>query len=213
MDSPYIGQIQSFGFNFAPRGWALCNGQTLPISQNTALFSLLGTYYGGNGQSTFQLPNLQGRVAVGMGQSPGTSNYVIGQSAGTENVSILTSNMPSHTHVATFTPTGGGGGGGTAITATLNVCNTAGGLATGGGGLLAGSHGLGSSTGIYSAAGTATVPMAPTAITVSGGGGGGITGGTVSNALTGNGLPISILQPYLSINYSIALSGIFPSRN
>jgi microcystin-dependent protein len=87
-----------FGFNFAPRGWALCNGQILSIAQNTALFSLLGTTYGGNGQTTFALPNLQSRVPIHQGQGPGLSQYVMGQQAGTENVTLLNSQMPTHTH-------------------------------------------------------------------------------------------------------------------
>jgi len=206
MDSPFLGQIQSFGFNFAPRGWSLCQGQTMSISQNTALFSLLGTIYGGNGQTTFQLPDLQGRVAIGQGNGRGLSPYVIGQAAGAENVTILISNMPSHTHIATFTPGGGG-----AVTATMNVVNAAGNLTTAGTSgtnYLAGSHGIAANAGIYAASGTLTALNAGS-ITVSGGGG----GGTVTNALTGNGLPVSILQPYLAINYSIALQGIFPSRN
>src|ERR1700735_469927 len=82
---PFIAEIRIFPFAFAPRGWALCNGQLLPISQNTALFSLIGVYYGGNGTTNFALPNLQGRVPVHQGQSPGTSNYVIGQSGGVES--------------------------------------------------------------------------------------------------------------------------------
>src|SRR5215510_8922011 len=99
----FIGMIVMFGGNFAPRGWAFCNGQLLSIAQNTALFSILGTTYGGNGQTTFALPNLQGRVAIHPGQSPGTSNYVLGESAGTESVTLTTNQMPMHTHAATVT--------------------------------------------------------------------------------------------------------------
>jgi microcystin-dependent protein len=95
---PFIGQIQSFGFNFAPSGWATCSGQILPIQQNAALFSLLGTTYGGNGTTTFMLPDLRGRVPISWGQGPGLSDYVIGEASGTESVTILTSNMPSHSH-------------------------------------------------------------------------------------------------------------------
>jgi microcystin-dependent protein len=99
MSDPFLGQIQAFGFNFAPRGWAMCNGQLMSISQNTALFSLLGTFYGGDGVTTFGLPDLRGRVAVHQGQGPGLSPYVIGQAAGTENVTLLQSQMPAHTHI------------------------------------------------------------------------------------------------------------------
>ncbi|HZT30483.1 MAG TPA: tail fiber protein [Bryobacteraceae bacterium] len=92
-----------FGGNFAPTGWALCNGQLLPISQNTALFSILGTTFGGDGISTFALPDLRGRVTVHQGQGPGLSPYTIGQSAGTENVTLLSSQMPAHNHVINAT--------------------------------------------------------------------------------------------------------------
>jgi microcystin-dependent protein len=97
MSEPFIGQIMIFAGNFAPRGWALCNGQVLAISQNTALFSILGTFYGGNGTSNFQLPNLQGTVPLHAG-SGGGSTYVIGETGGVENVTLLTSTMPQHTH-------------------------------------------------------------------------------------------------------------------
>jgi microcystin-dependent protein len=98
MADPFVAEIRIFGFNFAPKGWAFCNGQLLPISQNTALFSLLGTFYGGDGKSTFALPGLQGSAALGAGQSPGGSDYVLGQIGGAENVTLLQSEMPMHTH-------------------------------------------------------------------------------------------------------------------
>ena len=94
----YISAIWSFGFNFAPYGWALCNGQLLPIAQNQPLFALIGTTYGGDGVTTFALPNLQGRTPLGMGQGPGLPNYGLGQFGGSENVTLLTSNLPAHTH-------------------------------------------------------------------------------------------------------------------
>src|SRR5215213_5859350 len=100
MADPYIGEIRMFAGNFAPRGWALCNGQLLSISQNTALFSLLGTMYGGNGQTTFALPDLRGRVPLHFGQGPGLSNYVEGEVGGTETVTLTTGEMPSHNHGA-----------------------------------------------------------------------------------------------------------------
>ena len=98
MSEPFLGEIRYFSFNFAPRGWAMCNGQTLPISQNTALFSLLGTFYGGNGVNTFQLPDLQGRVAIGMGNGPGLSPYTIAQRGGEEGHALIVQEMPLHTH-------------------------------------------------------------------------------------------------------------------
>ncbi|MFO0909471.1 MAG: tail fiber protein [Isosphaeraceae bacterium] len=95
---PFIGQIIMGGFNFAPQGYALCNGQLLPISQNTALFSLLGTMYGGNGTSTFGLPDLRGRVAIGFGQGPGLSNVTQGEQGGTETVTLTSNQIPAHSH-------------------------------------------------------------------------------------------------------------------
>ena len=98
MSSPFVAEIRMFGFNFAPTGWAQCNGQLLPLSQNTALFSLLGTFYGGDGKSTFALPNMQGNVPIHQGQGPGLSDYFIGQESGSSSVTLLNTEMPSHTH-------------------------------------------------------------------------------------------------------------------
>jgi microcystin-dependent protein len=107
MSSPLIGEIIMFAGNFAPRGWALCNGQLLAISQNTALFSILGTTYGGNGTTNFALPNLQSRVPIHPGQGPGLSPYVLGQTGGVENVTLLNSNMPIHNHLVNCNISGG----------------------------------------------------------------------------------------------------------
>ncbi len=95
---PFVAEIRIFAFNFAPKGWAACNGQIMAISQNTALFSLLGTTYGGNGTSNFALPNMQGDLPIQPGQGPGLSLYDLGQTGGTPNVTLLTSEMPVHTH-------------------------------------------------------------------------------------------------------------------
>jgi microcystin-dependent protein len=95
---PFIGQIMLVGFNFAPRGWAFCDGQLFPIAQNSALFSLLGTTYGGNGTTHFALPDLRGRVPLGMGQGPGLTNRTIGEMSGVETVALAQSQMPTHTH-------------------------------------------------------------------------------------------------------------------
>lgn len=95
---PFVAEIRIFPFNFAPKGWAFCDGQILPLSQNTALFALLGTTYGGNGSSTFALPNLQGRAPMHPGQGPGLSLYDLGQEGGSETVSLLESEMPAHAH-------------------------------------------------------------------------------------------------------------------
>ncbi len=96
----FIAEIRIFPFNFAPQGWAMCNGQLLPISQNTALFSLLGTYYGGNGSTTFGLPNLQGRGSIQQGQGPGLSMRSQGETGGSGTVTLLSTEMPAHTHAA-----------------------------------------------------------------------------------------------------------------
>lgn len=99
MADPFVAEIRLFGFNFAPRSWAFCNGQVLPIAQNTALFSLLGTTYGGNGLSNFALPNLQGRSPRGVGQGPGLSDVQLGEAAGTESVTLTLNEVPNHAHV------------------------------------------------------------------------------------------------------------------
>ncbi len=98
MSEPFLGEIRMFGFGFAPQGWALCNGQLLPISQNTALFSLLGTTYGGDGRTTFALPDMRSRVPVCQGQGPGLSSYAEGQAGGAETVTLAAAQMPGHTH-------------------------------------------------------------------------------------------------------------------
>src|SRR2546422_8387744 len=99
MSDPFVAEIRMFGFNFAPTGWAQCNGQLLPISQNTAVFSLLGTTYGGDGKSTFALPNLEGSVPMHPDQGPGLSLHDLGESSGSDTVTLLTSEMPAHSHV------------------------------------------------------------------------------------------------------------------
>ena len=174
MSSPFLGQIQLFPYNFAPRGWAFCSGQTLSIAQNTALFSLLGTTYGGNGQTTFALPDLRGRVPISSGQGPGLSSYDLGQVGGTETDTLTINNLPSHQHtVAPF-------------------CNSSeGGAATPAAGFMGKTGG----DGIYAAAHDNS-PM-----------------GATPSGLTGGNQPFQIIQPYLTLNYCIALQGIFPSRN
>lgn len=176
MASPFLAQIMIFGGNFAPRGWAYCAGQLISISQNTALFSLLGTMYGGNGQTTFGLPDLRGRVPVGEGQGPGLSPYTIGEMAGTENTTLITSNMPAHTHPATATVKSSD----QAATDTLPTGNY---LADGN---------------QYSASQNSTMKSDMVAVTVS---------------PAGSNLPFSTMQPFLVMNYVIALQGIYPSRS
>lgn len=111
MSSPFVGEVRVFGFNFPPKGWAFCDGQLLPISQNTALFSLLGTFYGGDGKSTFALPNLQGNLSVSQGQGAGLQQYFIGESGGSQTVTLLQTEMPLHNHnleTDTLDPVDGG---------------------------------------------------------------------------------------------------------
>jgi microcystin-dependent protein len=106
MSTPFVAEVRAFCFNFAPTGWAFCNGQLLPISQNTALFALLGTYYGGDGKSTFALPDLQGcRVPIGTGQGSGLSERIIGEIGGNPYVTLLDSEMPAHYHALKASPT------------------------------------------------------------------------------------------------------------
>ncbi len=174
MDSPFLGMIALFGFNFPPRGWAICNGQLLSISQNSALFALLGTIYGGNGVTTFGLPDLRGRVPLGVGQGPGLSNYVQGQVGGTENTTLVAANLPAHTHTVN------------ASTDIASVGSPAG-------------NSLGAS-----ARGGITPYVVGNANQVA-------MGATTSSV--GSNTAINNMQPYLTMNYCIALEGIFPSRD
>ncbi|HLD68800.1 MAG TPA: tail fiber protein [Pseudomonas sp.] len=182
MSEPFIGEIRMVGFNFAPRGWAFCRGQIMPIAQNTALFSLLGTTYGGDGQNTFALPDLRGRSPVGMGQGPGLSDIVQGERAGIENTTLLATNMPSHNHATSVEVAGVAATPSTVPSATNNVLGASGG-------------GQGQAS-IWSTTLTTPVPIA----------------GVVSGMAGGN-QPFAIRNPYLGINFVIALQGIFPSRN
>jgi len=181
MDSPFIGMVQYFAFDFAPKGYALCNGALLAISQNQALFSLLGTTYGGNGVSTFALPDLRGRVARGMG-----TNFSIGEITGTANVTILTNNLPPHTHNASVKigiNTGNAGVGDP--TAAVPAKPIAG-------------RGAGTSANLYATTAEASKFLGNPSVTV------GATGSTV---------PVNVQNPYLAVTACIAISGIFPSRN
>jgi len=196
---PFIGQIMAVGFNYAPRGWAMCSGQLLPIAQYSAVFSLLGTSFGGNGTTNFGLPNLNGRMAVGTGQSAGTSNYVLGQSSGTESVTLSQSQMPAHIHAATFTGTGSTFKACSTLKATSNTPTA--------NAVLARSTDVAttptSAPAIYAPAGS-TADMALAGLNVA---------GTVTVTPTGGSSPVPILSPYLALTMIIALEGIFPSRN
>lgn len=192
----FMGTIQPFAFNFAPRGWALCNGQTISISQYSALFALLGVNFGGNGQSTFMLPNLQGRLPLGMGTGLGLTQRTIGDTAGSENVSATLSNLPAHTHTLT----------GVTASTTLQLANPASNPvnAPTSTNSFIGTSGTGpGSAAIYSdQLGASPVPLQGVTTTVS---------GTVSPS--GGGTPMAVMNPFLAVNFSIALEGIFPPRD
>ncbi len=179
MSDPFIGQINMFGFNFAPQNWALCDGQLMAISQNQALFSLLGTFYGGDGRTSFGLPDLRGRVPMGMGSGPGLTTRPIGEKAGLES----TSQIPAHSHTLAAS---------TATTGLTQVpaANWTLGAAT------SNSGGKSATTNPVDMYGTAegAVPSAPTSTTGSPG-------------------SVSLINPMQVLNFSIALLGLFPSRN
>jgi microcystin-dependent protein len=176
MSDPFVAEIRIFPFNFAPTGWAMCNGQLLPISQNTALFSLLGTTYGGDGKSTFALPNLEGRAAMQQGQGPGLSQRFLGEQSGTETVTLLTTEMASHTH----TLGGSVAANGASLTPVANLWAQA-------------PQGRGSLNIYHEAAAT-----------------GAVNPNCMPNA--GGGLPHNNLQPYLTLNFCIAMQGVYPPR-
>jgi microcystin-dependent protein len=177
MSTPFVAEIRIFAFNFAPTGWALCNGQIMSIAQNTALFSLLGTTYGGNGQTTFGLPDLQGSVPIHQGQGQGLSLYQLGQTGGSETETLLISEIPLHTHTARASNTDG------LFPAPTNNSWAA--------------PGADVDLFWYDAVPSgAPVQMSPLAL-----------------SLAGGSLPHNNLMPYLTLNFCIALQGVFPARN
>jgi len=173
MSDPFVAEIRILGCNFAPTGWAFCNGQLMPISQNTALFSLLGTMYGGDGKTTFALPDLQGNAPMFWGQGPGLSLYDQGQTGGSDTISLLSSEMPAHNHQAS----GVSGSGPTSPAA--NTWGT----------------GAGRTPPPMYVDGSPNVSMSANALAVAGGG-----------------LPHNNMQPYLVLNFCIAMQGVFPPR-
>jgi microcystin-dependent protein len=178
MANPFVAEIRIVPFNFAPTGWAFCNGQLMPISQNTALFSLLGTTYGGDGRSTFALPNLQGMSPLDFGQGTGLSPRSLGETGGTDFVTLLTSEMPQHSHA----PESKAGAAGDQTSPA---------------GAIWGKPQYGrQAINAYSAAGGTLAAMHPAAILP-----------------TGGSLPHNNLQPYLTLNFIIALQGVFPPRS
>lgn len=197
---PFIGQIIMFGGNFAPRSWAFCNGQLLSIAQNTALFSILGTTYGGDGRTTFALPDMRGRVSIHSGGStgPGLSPYQLGQRGGTQTVNLSVLQMPSHNHLAAMS-------GSETITFALGANSGDGTEATPEGNYMANVPAIGKNLVTpYSTTANTTMASQTVAATVSGGVTVGLTGGSQAH---------TNIQPYLAINYIIALQGTFPSRN
>jgi microcystin-dependent protein len=172
MANPYVAEIRVFPFNFPPKGWAFCDGQLMSISQNTALFSLLGTTYGGNGTSNFALPNMQGNCSMHPGQGPGLSLHDLGETGGAETITLLESEIPSHTHsvmadglFATKTAAAGN-----SLAKTTSVGN------------------------IYDP--TSAKQLNPNCVTPSGGS-----------------LPHNNMMPYLTLNWCIALQGVYPARS
>ena len=177
---PFVAEIRIYPFNFAPKGWAFCNGQLLPISQNTALFALLGTFYGGDGKSTFALPDMQGNVPMQTGQGQGLSERFLGEMSGTESVTLLLSEIPAHTHAAQVS------------TADANASDAT--------GRVYGKSRYDDGQGTTGAVSTFSA-QAPNA-----------TLSPMSLALAGGGLPHNNMQPYLTLNFCIALQGVFPQR-
>ncbi len=175
---PFIGEIRLFPFNFAPANWALCNGQIISIASNTALFSIIGTTYGGNGQTTFALPNLQGSTVTGVGQSPGLSDWVWGEQAGENQVTLINSELPQHNHL-------------------MVGMNTAGDLTAPAAGAFLAKDGRGGGvTTFMASSAAANTTLSPLALSP-----------------TGGGQAHENRQPYLVLNYCIALAGVYPVRN
>ncbi|MDF1696819.1 MAG: tail fiber protein [Saprospiraceae bacterium] len=164
---PFIGQVILFGGNFAPRGWSFCEGQLLAISSHSALFSILGTIYGGDGRTTFGLPDLRGRIAIQAGRGPGLTDYSLGERGGTERNTHTIANMPSHNHVVSVP--------------TSNAAGTE-------------PSGVLGAAAIYAEEANSSY-----------------AGVTVTH--TGNQQPVNNMQPYLAVNYIIALVGVYPSRS
>lgn len=166
---PFVAEIRIFPFNFAPSGWAFCNGQLMPISQNTALFSLLGVTYGGDGKSTFALPDLRGSASMHPGQGPGLSLYDLGQIGGSETVTLLQSEIPTHSHQVQVINDSGFSSEPTGNVAARNT--------------------------FYNNSVPVSVAMSPSAL-----------------APAGGNQPHNNMMPYLTLNFNIALQGIFPTR-
>lgn len=223
MSDPFLGEIRMVGFNYAPADWALCNGAQVSVQQNNALFALLGVMYGGNGQTTFGLPDLQGRSPVGAGSGAGLTPIVQGSKNGAENITLTQANLPTHNHVATFAGQSSPVSGTPTTTVTVDVASTtasamvppAAGATTY---LSATTAKAGLANVAFNGLYTGTAPDSTKAKL------GGITAGTslgamsvtptgtVTTAMAGTGLPAAIRNPYQGILFIIAMQGIFPPR-
>jgi microcystin-dependent protein len=179
MSEPYVGEIRCFGFNFAPRGYAMCNGQTMSIAQNTALFAILGTTYGGDGVQTFGLPNLQGRIPMHWGNPPSGFNTTLGEPQGTTTVTLTTQQIPAHNHNVTAVTVSDASERSAVPTSTA---------------FLSGSRNP--NLAYQSGASAVNSPFSPKAI-----------------SQTGVSIPHDNMQPYLTLNFCIALEGIFPPHS
>lgn len=175
MADPFVAEIRILPFNFAPTGWAFCDGQLLPLSQHTALFSLLGTTYGGNGKSTFALPNMQGNAPMHAGQGPGLSPYELGETAGAPQVTLIESEMPAHSHPLMASTKDGTQG---SLTQGITIATSVGGKL------------------FQTMTGASTGPMNLTQL-----------------QLHGQGAPHNNMMPFLTLNFCIALQGVFPPRS
>jgi microcystin-dependent protein len=178
MSNPFVAEIRIFPFNFAPTGWAFCNGQLMNLSQNTALFSLLGTTYGGDGKSNFALPNLQGSAPMHPGQGPGMSLHDLGETGGSDSITLLESEMPSHTHVINCVD-------GSRIGGQTGQPNSATLVKTGG-----------TPASAYTSGASQNLTMAQNMV-----------------APAGGNQPHNNLMPYLTLNFCIALQGVYPPRS
>lgn len=197
-----IGEIRIFAGNFAPRSWAFCAGQTISIASNNALYAIVGTVYGGDGVTTFNLPDLRSRIPIGTGQGPGLPNYTLGNQVGQENVTLTVDQMPAHSHASTVQQASTPG----SAKATLNGINNAGGQSKPGGNYLGQDNGAGATP--YATAGT-PVAMHAGSLTATIN----ATPPTVTLSASGGNTPHENVQPVLAANYIICLEGIFPSRN
>lgn len=188
-----MGEVRLFAGNYAPQNWALANGQLLPISQNTALFSILGTTYGGDGRATFALPDLRGRVAVSAGQGSGLSPYVLGEMGGSEANTLTVSQMPMHNHPATTT---------SSTTTTLKASGTTANSADPTDRVLANAG----NTRVYVADSAPAIAMNAAAAQSS-------TTSTTTVGIVGGSLPVNNIQPFETLNYIVCMYGYYPPRN